>query len=501
MDDRLFSEVLNSVARSIELYAGRPAFYIDGESYTYKVFGEKISSIRTALRARSPKSSNIGIVLNNDLETYSSIFAVWMEGGAYVPLHPHWPKERCKDIILQVGLTAILDSSSDDKESQFDCNVIRTKNLQGNCDIQYKECRVSDDELAYILFTSGSTGKPKGVPISKGNVAAFVSAFFDMGFEITENDRVLQCFDLTFDLSVMSYLIPLTRGACVYTVPDNVVKYTYIYDLMDEHNLTVALMVPSIINYLKPYFDEIDIPSMRYSLFCGEALYEDVTAGWAKCLPNAEIYNVYGPTEDTIFCTYYKYQREGCNKTSNGILSIGKTMSSGSVKVLDEYGRETKVGEAGELCLYGNQLFGGYWKDKEKTESAFVEADDGKRYYKSGDLCYMDADGDIMYIGRMDSQAKIQGFRVELGEIEYHARDFFKDKNVVCVAYENESKLTEIAMFIESDEVLTDDLMSYLREKLPSYMIPSMVLFKQVFPLNANGKTDRKELKKMLNER
>ena len=500
MEDLLFSRVLKSVLDSIDMYSSRPAFYIADKAYSYEKFGKCISKIRKSIRGKGRISSNIGIVLNDDLETYSSIFAIWLENGAYVPLHPHWPMDRCHDIINQVGLDMILDSS---EESKFchDCNVVKTSLLENSADSVLDDFHVNDNELAYILFTSGSTGKPKGVPISKGNVAAFVDSFYDIGFEITCEDRVLQCFDLTFDLSVMSYLIPLTRGACVYTVPDNVVKYTYIYDLMDEHNLTVALMVPSIINYLKPYFDEIDIPSMRYSLFCGEALYEDVTAGWAKCLPNAEIYNVYGPTEDTIFCTYYKYQREGGNKTCNGILSIGKSMSSGSVMVLDEYGRDSKVGEAGELCLYGNQLFGGYWKDKEKTESAFVVSDDGKRYYKTGDLCYMDADGDIMYVGRMDSQAKIQGFRVELGEIEFHARDFFKDRNVVCVAYENESKLTEIAMFIESDDVATDELVSYLRTKLPAYMIPTRIMFLPVFPLNANGKTDRKELKKMLNER
>lgn len=500
MEGMLFSRVMDSVLESISIYSDRSAFYIADKAYSYEEFGKCISKIRMSIRNCGCSSSNIGIVLNDDLETFSSIFAIWLENKAYVPLHPHWPKDRCQDIIEQVELDMILDSS---KESDFEgnCSVIDTGNLENELDLCLNDFHVNDNDLAYILFTSGSTGKPKGVPISKGNVAAFVDSFYDIGFEITCEDRVLQCFDLTFDLSVMSYLIPLTRGACVYTVPDNVVKYTYIYDLMDEHSLTVALMVPSIINYLKPYFDEIDIPSMRYSLFCGEALYEDVTAGWAKCLLNAEIYNVYGPTEDTIFCTYYKYQREGGNKTCNGILSIGKSMSSGSVRVLDEYGQDAKVGEAGELCLYGNQLFGGYWKDKEKTESVFVVVDDGKRYYKTGDLCYKDADGDIMYVGRMDSQAKIQGFRVELGEIEFHAREFFKDRNVVCVAYENESKLTEIAMFIESDEVPTDDLMSYLREKLPSYMIPSMVLFKHVFPLNANGKTDRKELKKMLNER
>lgn len=499
METCFFSDVLSSVVKSIGLYADRHAFYIDGESYSYKVFGEKVSGIRAALKNGNLRSSNIGIVLNNDLETYSSIFAVWMEGGAYVPLHPHWPTERCRDIIEQVGLTTILDSSRD-KEAPFDCDVIRTCDLQAPFDCHENTCKVRNDELAYILFTSGSTGKPKGVPISKGNLAAFIQSFFDIGFEITENDRVLQCFELTFDPSVMSYLIPLMKGACVYPVPDNVVKYTYVYDLLDEHNLTFAIMVPSIINYLRPYFDEINLPSMRYSLFAGEALYEDVTAEWSKCVPNAEIYNVYGPTENTILCTHYKYLREGANKTCNGILSIGKSMLCSSAKILDEDGHELPAGVAGELSLYGSQLFGGYWKDKAKTEASFVLSDDGKRYYKTGDLCSKDADGDIMYIGRMDSQAKIQGYRVELGEVEFYVREFFKDRNVVCVPFENESKLTEIAMFIESEEVPTDDLFSYLRTKLPAFMIPTKVLFKSIFPLNTNGKIDRKELRRLLND-
>ena len=319
-----------------------------------------------------------------------------------------------------------------------------------------------------------------------------------MGLEISHEDRCLQCFELTFDLSVFSYLIPLLKGACVFTVPSNVIKYSYIAELMEDYELTVALMAPSTINYLRPYFDEIDGKSLRLSLFCGEALHEDVTKEWSKCVPNARILNVYGPTEDTIFCTYYEYHREKANKSHNGILSIGKTMTSGEVRILDDEGKEVKQGELGELMLFGNQLFDGYWKNEEKTKEVFRLSSDGKRYYKSGDLCYYDEDGDVMYSGRIDFQAKIQGFRVELGEIEFHAREFLEEIEVVCVAFENDQNLTEIAMFIESQEFDTSELFAKMRDKMPPYMIPTRVLFETKFPLNINGKIDRKALKAKL---
>ena len=418
-----------------------------------------------------------------------------MEGKHYVPLHPLWPIERCKDIISQVEIDCILDSSDN---SRFEGNIINTAKLSAKSDDLQDAVECDDSEIAYILFTSGSTGKPKGVPIKRENLSAFVNAFWDMGLEITEKDRCLQCFELTFDLSVFSYLIPLLKGACVYTVPSNVIKYGYISELLEDYELTVALMAPSTINYLRPYFDEIEGKSLRLSLFCGEALHEDVTAEWAQCVPNARILNVYGPTEDTIFCTYYEYQRNKPNKSHNGVLSIGKAMTSGEVRILDEEGNEVKQGELGELMLFGNQLFDGYWKNQEKSNEVFRNTADGTRYYKSGDLCYCDEEGDVMYSGRIDFQAKIQGFRVELGEIEFHAREILEDIEVVCVAFENDQNLTEIAMFIESQDFDTSDLLSKMRDKMPPYMIPTKILFEAKFPLNINGKIDRKALKAKL---
>lgn len=492
-----YNQVLEPVFKNINSFAERNAFFINEKYYTYKVFGQKIATIRNLLQSKNYSNNKVGLVINDDIETYASIFALWLEGNCYVPLHPKWPIGRCNDILEQVGIDLILDSTS---ESRF--NPLLTLNTKKKVNDYSADLdpiyRVSDNEIAYILFTSGSTGKPKGVPINRRNLSAFISSFYDIGFQVCSEDRVLQCFDLSFDLSVISYLIPLLNGACVYTVPIDVVKYMKIYELLEDKSLTFALMAPSTIIYLRPYFDEINLPELRYCLFCGEALREDVTTEWADCIPNARIFNVYGPTEDTIFCTYYEYRRTNNNKNHNGILSIGKTMTSGTVKIFDENMNETSVGELGELLLSGNQLFTGYWKNDVKTKEVFIQGNDGITYYKSGDLCYRDEDGDIMYSGRIDHQAKIQGFRVEMGEIEWNAREFLGGKNVVCLAFDNKESITEIAMFIESKEFNTIKLINYLREKMPSYMIPTKILFVPVFPLNTNDKIDKVKLKEMI---
>lgn len=496
MNKFFYSTVLKPITDVIGAYAMRNAFCINEVYYTYAQFGQCISKARMALQRCSFKNTKVGLVINDDLETYASIIALWMEGDCYVPLHPDWPMERCLDICEQVELDLVLDSS--EKSRYENVQVLKTSKLEYTLDCLEPKQGVPDEELAYILFTSGSTGKPKGVQLSRKNLASFIDALFDI-YPMDENDRCLQCFDLTFDLSIMSYLAPLLRGACVYTVPPDEIKYAYIGSLIEDVHLTFALMAPSTIKYLRPYFDEMDCSSLKYSLFCGEALHEDVTKAWSECAMNAVIDNVYGPTEDTIFCSTYRFNRGSNNKSHNGVLSIGKPMKNCGMVVFDEQHNECAVGEMGELCLSGPQLTMGYYKNEEKNkESFFIK--DGVRWYRSGDLCYKDEDGDIMYSGRLDHQAKIQGFRVELGEIEFHAKEFLVDKNVVCIAFDDKDGLTEIAMFIESVEFNTNELIAYMNSKMPSYMIPKRFFFVPAFPLNANDKTDKVKLKAMINQ-
>jgi len=489
-------QIFNDLQRAITGHNDLHAFLINNRFYKYAEFAQVVSNIRKAIEQTEEK--HIGLVANDDIETYAAIIALWLEGKAYVPMSTETPRDRNEKIIKQAFLRTVIDSS--DEPLFPECNTIQSKKLaQSQINLQAKP--VGGDELVYILFTSGTTGEPKGVPITRDNLEGFIKAFDDLGFDITEKDRCLQMFELTFDLSVMSYLVPLLKGACIYTIPKDKIKYSYIYELMEEQELTVALMVPSILHYMRKYFVEIDLPLMRYSLFCGEALPLDVTEEWSKCLPNAKIVNVYGPTEDTIFCTHYTFNRTGENKSHNGVLSIGRAMNGTTTVIIDEQNEILQPGNTGQLCLGGVQLTPGYWHNEAKNnETFFNKTYNGReeRFYKTGDLCSCDADGDIEYLGRIDFQIKIQGFRVELSEIEFYAKAFLEKVNVAAVACIDPIGNTQIGLAIESEKFETKTLQQFLETKLPVYMIPKQILFAKVFPLNSNGKTDRNELKRLI---
>ncbi|WP_109300638.1 amino acid adenylation domain-containing protein [Aquimarina sp. AU474] len=486
------------IQKSIEKHYDRNAFCIGQEYHTYKEFAQIISNIRKTVRSKTEENEiAIGLVTNDDIQTYASIIALWLEGKAYVPLNSEFPLSRNQMVIGQADIRTILDSSNEKIFSEY--QTITTKELN-TFPVDLTPLRVSEENLAYIFFTSGTTGTPKGVPITFSNLSGFVDAFWALDYPITEEDRCLQMFELTFDLSVMSYLAPILKGACVYTIPKEEIKYSYIFELMEDYELTFSLMVPSILHYLRPYFEEINCPALKYSLFCGEALPLDVTEEWSTCVPNATIANVYGPTECTIFCTDYTYVKNAENKTHNGVLTIGRDMKNTSTIIVDKDNNEVAVGESGELCLSGAQLTPGYWKNKTKNKEAFFYKNyQGKntRFYRTGDLCNIDAEGDILYLGRVDFQAKIQGFRVELSEIEYHAKAALDKVNAVAVAFTNTIHNTEIGLVIESEVTDTKELLEYIKTKLPSYMIPSQIKHVQSFPLNTNGKIDRKKLKEM----
>ncbi len=482
----------------VERFGGNNAFCIADEFYTYSDFAKCISKIRKALQSTVIKSNNVGLVSNDDIETYAAIFAIWLEGLSYVPLHHNQPIERSKEIITQADIDLVLNSTHDKVFAP-------TPTIDISClafdEFLLEPKPTSDDALAYILFTSGSTGKPKGVQIIRKNVGAFMKSFWETGIQIHEQDKCLQCFDLTFDVSVQSFLTPLTQGACTYTIPHNQIKYSYVYGLLEDHKLSFGAMAPSMLRYLRPYFDELNILSMKACILTAEASPVDLVTEWLACIPNADVYDFYGPTEATIYCTYYQFKREGLNKQLNGMLTIGKAMPGLQAIVIDEDKNILGKNQKGELCISGDQLTPGYWKNPEKNEESFFEINMGEtpiRFYKTGDSAYFDDDGDIMLAGRLDYQVKIQGYRIELGEIEYHSREWLKGNNAVAVAFENKTKNTEIALFIEGASIDTQNLLEHLKSKLPSYMIPTKTMCCEVFPLNNNGKVDRIILKQLI---
>jgi len=186
----------------------------------------------------------------------------------------------------------------------------------------------------------------------------------------------------------------------------------------------------------------------------------------------------------------------------NGVLSIGKAMVGTELIIVDEDRKILPPDSKGELCLGGGQMTPGYWQDVEKTEQVIFMLDHNgrqERFYRTGDLCTMDAEGDVLYLGRLDHQVKIQGYRVELAEIEHHARHFLKPANAVALAVLNALGNNEVALVIEGAECDTKPLIIHLREQLPAYMVPTRLRFVEVFPLNVNGKTDRKALQRLFN--
>ncbi len=474
-----------------------PAIFIDDRAYTYRELSGFCSAVRALLEARGiEKGDRVGILTENNIYTYASILGILSSGACYVPLNHDNPIERNRAIVADAGIKLLLYSENEDKAREMsvspcaECQPVQ--NRVNPCADVLDPVEQTDADLCYLLFTSGTTGKPKGVPIHFRNLSAFLKMMLEMDrYNFDEHDRFLQMFELTFDLSVFSFLVPLSLGASVYPIPGKGMAYLEAADILANRDITVALMVPSVINYLKPYFGEIHLPKMRYSLFCGEALYHETLTGWSQCVPRAKIENLYGPTEATIFCMRYEWERgEPPHPQGKGIVPIGRPMEGMGAFKLDDKGLD---GE-GELCLTGDQVTFGYWNNPSKTAEVFQATEDGKTFYRTGDLCKIDHNDDFLYLGRVDSQVKIDGHRVELEEIEFHARSFCGDTQVVAAVTTSEAGFHSILLFIETQKDLKRGLEEHLKTRLPGYMIPKEIIRVGLFPLNSNGKTDRKAL-------
>ncbi|HNP33130.1 MAG TPA: amino acid adenylation domain-containing protein [Flavobacterium sp.] len=477
----------------------RNAFLFDEVFYTYSDLAECISRIRKSIQKEVPEEEKIiGLIALDDLETYAAIIALWFEGKAYVPLSPKNPADRNRNVISLAGIKTVLDSS--DEPIFPECNVIQTKKLPDS-DIDSAPKNVDGNELVYILFTSGTTGQPKGVPISRANLDSFIDAFLQVGFKINEQDKCLQSFDLTFDVSVQSFLVPLLHGACVFTVPINQIKYSYVYGLLVDHELTFGVFAPSMIRHLRPYFDEINLPKLRYCILTAEASPVDLVNEWMACIPNSEVFNFYGPTEATIYCTYYRVERTKPIKEANGMLCIGRPFNGITSLILNENLQKVNQGTKGEMYISGAQLTSGYWKNQERNKESFISLPhNGKNeiFYKTGDLCVEDIDGNLLYYGRLDYQVKIQGFRIELGEIEFHSRASIGGKNAIAFVYDGNGGNPEIALCFETATFDREAILNYLKSKLPPYMIPSKLFNLAEFPLNSSGKIDKNSIKHLL---
>ena len=504
------TNLLDQIRATAKAFPDRIALKCHDGSFTYGELLARASTLAEELRRRYPERSRFAIVGHDDRLTYAGLLGIWLAGGAYVPINKANPVRRNTEIISDAMVAAVISS--------IDHPPAREAAEQGICDwisIDSQTTRKDPDpttlvtigpgDLAYILFTSGSTGRPKGVPISHGNLSNFCAAWTsDDAYELSSADRFLQMFDLGFDLSVMNIFVPWAIGASVHVVPHQGITYVSAYRTMSEDKTTIAMMVPSVLSYLRSYFNELRLPDLRYSMFCGEALPQSLVEPWSKCVPNALIQNTYGPTEATIFCHVYKWDPQTSETEAiNDIVPIGWPLDGVGELVLDESGSEIVNGDPGELCLYGPQVAEGYWRNSKRTSAAFfTQTVDGQEHacYRTGDIVSRNPNGSLSWRGRIDHQVKIDGHRIELSEIEAHAREISGSAAVAAVAITGTEGMTRIVLFLDGGHTSPDEISHYLASRLPAYMRPQEIRTLETMPLNINGKIDRKRLGELVRD-
>ena len=508
----------------------RPALEVGGHTYTYEELHNKAASFAATLARYSPSENPrlTAVFAYRSATAFASVLGALLRGHGYVPLNPTFPLERTRIMFERSGCrSVIIDAQSEpemvkvlaetrdpllllfpDRENVADLaarwpqhTVLGASDLEGPS--LWSPSEGSPDSIAYLLFTSGSTGTPKGVMVSNRNVRSYVN-WTVKRYLITEQDRLSQTFDMTFDLSAHDMFIAWERGACLCCPSQKQLIKPGAF--INDSRLTIWFSVPSTavfmrrLGQLKPGMYQ----GLRLSLFCGEALPLETANHWAMAAPNSIIENIYGPTELTIACTAYRWEgQRSADECEQGVVPIGEPFKGMKALVVDNELHEVEAGLDGELLMTGPQLCLGYWQDTEKTKHAFViPPGQDHIYYRTGDRVRKPAFGKPMvYLGRIDNQVKILGHRVELGEIEAVIRQTAGVEGVVAIGWPvTPSGAEGLEVFLQIDSINTKALHESLRSSLPSYMLPRAIHCVSRFPLNANGKYDRKGLTKMLQD-
>ena len=496
------SSVVELVARNILERPERMALWAGGRVLTYGELGQRCAAVHSRLAELGlERAPRLGIVTGDDLGTYVAIIAAFLNGATYVPLNSKAPLARNLDIVGDADISGILSAKPNELTAAAGLPVLIDPLAGGDGAAFRYPPRPAATDAAYLLFTSGSTGKPKGVPISHASLNRFMTMLLDeAGYDFKADDRVLQMFELTFDLSVMSLFMPLCVGASCHVVPDSRLGFVATFRLIKEQRISVALMVPSLLAYVEPYLESIRLPDLRLSMFCGEALQDRLVEKWSKVVDGQPIHNWYGPTEATIFCLRYVWTADRSPAAAvNGIVPIGRPLGDTAAWIVDDSRAAiVAAGVRGELVLGGRQLASGYWRAPEKTAQAFLPGESPQRPtgYRTGDVCLRNDDGDFIYCGRTDAQVKIDGHRVELGEIEHAVRSA-TGRSAAAVVAVPEGPSTTLVLFLELPEVDADALAAELKARLPAYMLPRHVRHLDKLPLNPSGKLDRPSMREI----
>lgn len=469
----------NFIAEQISFQANQQpsdiALVSNDVQLSYREMQCQAEAIAAFIHVNATKSDFVMIWDDGRMDAHLAVLGALFAGKTYVPISHALPLAQINMIIDKVGAKFCLGGPilAKDRERLKDVTYYNIQEIASG-----KSYRSAHLKYPYLLFTSGTTGTPKGIRINSLNLASLFQFFAnDKHSAFNRQDRFLQSFALSFDVSVFTFLFPLTIGATVIISRMAQLKYVGILNDIQELEPTVVTLAPSFCDYITPYQEELNFESLRLTIFTADRLLGRHVNSWKLMSPNSAIYNFYGPTESTIFTSRYKVDR---NFQEDEGVPIGKPIGL----------QQFEVDSKGELIIKGPQVFEGYFRDNKPG----VFNDSGG--YKSGDLVHLDDRGNYRFKGRLDDQVKIDGYRIELDEVNEVVRKVIGEKAITITV--EKAGMSYLVCFVEAKEVNKHFLRKELACLLPLYKIPKKIIPIGKFPVNRNGKIDREKLSQVL---
>jgi amino acid adenylation domain-containing protein len=472
----------------------------EGQSLTYRELDRRANQLAHRLRALGVGPEvQTGVCLERSLQLIVALYGVLKAGGAYVPLDPEYPAERLAYMLADADAPVLITTRV--LSTRLPPGHARTLMIDEEWDrlqavpMTKPEERVNPDSLAYMIYTSGSTGRPKGALNTHRaivNRLAWMRDHYGVGTAAV----ILQKTAISFDVSVWELFMPLVTGArLVFARPGGHRDPAYLIDLIAKCGVTIAHFVPSMLRAFLKQPDVERCRSLELVICSGEGLPSDLRAAFFKRL-SCGLHNLYGPTETAVEVTFWDCRHE----SQTPIVPIGRPIANTQIYILDGRLQPMPIGVPGELYIGGVQVGRGYYNRPDLTVERFIRdpfsSVSTARLYRTGDRCRFLPDGTIEYLGRLDRQVKLRGFRIEPGEVEdaLRASGGIRD---AAVEIRTDLEVPHLAAYlVRADGVTTSasDLREQLRRRLPEYMVPSEFVFLAELPLTANGKIDRAAL-------
>ena len=473
---------------AVQKYPDRPAVRDGMGEITYKELDKLSDYVAQKLTENGfGREKAAGILCGRTKEFAIGYVGVMKAGGAYVPLDPEYPQSRIEYMLKDSGAeNLLLINRYRSLAGFYDKNIISLDNVAAqaeNFELSVELTPPAPENLAYMIYTSGSTGKPKGVMLEQRNLMNLIE-YICQTRKLTPDDIVAEFASFCFDASVIDLFAPLTAGSVLYILPEGIRKDAVaVGKFIKDANITTATF-PTQMGELVAELLE-DAPSLKFVTLGGEKFkyYRERTY---------QMINGYGPTENTVSSTEFWVDKQYDN------IPIGKSQRNVRSYIVDENLNRLPVGASGELCHSGRQIARGYHNLPEKTASVFVEnpfsvCEEDKRLYRTGDMVRMKGDGNIEYIGRIDSQVKIRGYRVELGEIEGAILKHELVRSAAVTVIEKGGN-KYITAYYTGETIPDDQLKTFLEPLIPDYMMPSFFVHIEELPITPGGKVDKKAL-------